>query len=462
MEGAMAGQRYGRLRVLRRSRALVASSRHWRARLVFWVGALAIGVISAAFAQVADLAQQVFTGMTTGGWHAYIPVVLTPVVFVGCALATNMHFQGAQGSGIPQVIASRHLHEDEDRGGYLTMKVVIGKVVMTILALGAGASIGREGPTVQIGAALMLKVAKIGRLVHARGLILAGSAAGIAAAFNTPLAGVVFAIEEMSRSYQARTNGIVLYTVIISGIASLALVGNYTYFGIYHGVAAQISAFPGDWPLVIVCGVLGGALGAAFSGGVLMVTKSIRRWRNVTPRWKVVAVALIAGLLVAGIGLLTNGETFGTGYSQARGAIEGTALPGTFFLAKFVATIASTLSGIPGGLFAPSLAVGAGLGSTIGMVLGTSVGLSAVLGMSGYFAGVVQAPMTAFVIIVEMTDNNANLVPIMATAMIGYGISRLISPVPLYHGLSRDFTADAIRKRRAEQAAPPSEPVALS
>ncbi|MDE3237445.1 MAG: chloride channel protein [Paracoccaceae bacterium] len=437
------------LRVVRRSRALIASPRHWRARLVFWIGAIAIGAFSAAFAKAADLAQGVFLDITGGGgWHSYIPLVLTPGAFVAFAVATHFQFQGAQGSGIPQVIAARHLHEDENRGNYLTLKVVIGKVIMTILALGAGASIGREGPTVQIGAAFMLKAAKLGRLVHARGLILAGSAAGIAAAFNTPLAGIVFAIEEMSRSYHVRTNGIVLTTVILSGIASIALVGNYTYFGVSHAVAE----FPGDWPLVIVCGVVGGVFGAAFSAGVLTITKRIRRWQSVTSLTRVILVALVAGLIVAGIGVLSGGMTFGTGYSQARSAIEGTPLPPEFFLTKFIATISSTLSGIPGGLFAPSLAVGAGLGSTIGLVFGAPAGLAAVLGMAGYFAGVVQAPMTAFVIIVEMTGNNALLVPVMATAVIGYGVSRIISPDPLYHGLSHYFIADAIRKQRKEAA----------
>ena len=437
------------LRVIRRSRALIISPRHWRARLVFWIGAIAIGAFSAGFAKVADMAQGVFLDMTGGGgWHSYIPLVLTPLAFVAFAVATHFQFEGAQGSGIPQVIAARHLHEDENHSQYLTFKVVIGKVVMTILALGAGASIGREGPTVQIGAAFMLKAAKLGRLVHARGLILAGSAAGIAAAFNTPLAGIVFAIEEMSRSYHVRTNGIVLSTVILSGIASIALVGNYTYFGISHAVAQ----FPGDWPLVVICGVIGGAFGAAFSSGVLIVTQRIRRWQSVTTLSKVILVALFAGLLVAGIGILSGGMTFGTGYTQARGAIEGTPLPPTFFLTKFIATIASTLSGIPGGLFAPSLAVGAGLGSTIGLVMGSQAGLAAVLGMAGYFAGVVQAPMTAFVIIVEMTGNNDNLVPVMATSVIGYGVSRLISPEPLYHGLSHHFIADAVRRQRKSTA----------
>ena len=120
-------------------------------------------------------------------------------------------------------------------------------------------------------------------------------------------------------------------------------------------------------------------------------------------------------------------------------------------------TLASTVSGIPGGLFAPSLAVGAGLGSAIGAVLGSSAGLAAVLGMSGYFAGVVQAPMTAFVIIVEMTGNHDNVVPVMAAAMIGYGTSRLIAPEPVYHAMARLWAADIIRKIRSE----PEEPKPL-
>lgn len=445
----MALHRTWRSRVLRRSRMLVGSSRHWRARLVFWLGAVAIGVISAGFAKVADLAQVLFASITSGGWHGDIPLVLTPACFVVLAVLTDRQFSGAQGSGIPQVIAARHLHDDVDRGGLLTLKVVVGKIVMTCIALACGASIGREGPTVQVGAALMLQTARLGRIAHTRGLILAGSAAGIAAAFNTPLAGIVFAIEEMSRSYSARTNGIVLSTVIIAGIASLGLVGTYTYFGVTRATAA----FPGDWPLVITCGVVGGAFGAGFSAGVLAITRRIRRWRLTVPLWRVVIVAALAGLLVAITGIATGGMTFGTGYAQARGAVEGAPLPVMFFLAKFIATLACTMSGIPGGLFAPSLAVGAGLGSTLGLIFGSNIGLAAVLGMAGYFAGVVQAPMTAFVIIIEMTGNHDNVVPVMAAAMIGYGVARLLAPAPLYHALSRFWIADALRKRRAASAA---------
>ncbi|TIU56854.1 MAG: chloride channel protein, partial [Mesorhizobium sp.] len=149
------------------------------------------------------------------------------------------------------------------------------------------------------------------------------------------------------------------------------------------------------------------------------------------------------------------GLTFGTGYAQARGAIEGTPLPAFFFVEKFAAGMLSMVSGIPGGLFAPSLAVGAGLGSTLGLVFGMATGTAALLGMAGYFAGVVQAPMTAFVIILEMTGNHDNVIALMCAAMLGYGTARLISNEPLYHALSRVFIAEAIRRRRVAGAEQP-------
>lgn len=439
--------------LLRRSRALVISPRLWKPRLVFWVGALATGVVSAGFAYLADGAQHLFTAaMPTEGWQRLLPLLVTPAGFVLCAWLAMRFFPGSQGSGIPQAIAARHLRDDAERSRFLSLKVAFGKILLTVIGLLSGASIGREGPTVQVGASIMLQAARWGGMAHARGLILAGSAAGIAAAFNTPLAGIVFAIEEMGRSYQARTNGIVLSAVIIAGIASLSIVGNYTYFGVTRADAV----FADDWLLIVACGAIGGAFGAGFSNATLRITRSIRQWGAFGPLRRSLLVAGSAGMVVAVIGIATDGATFGTGYDQARAAVEGTPpLPG-FFVAKLVAALASTLSGIPGGLFAPSLSVGAGLGSTIGLVLDADVGLAAIFGMAGYFAGVVQAPMTAFVIVLEMTGNHANIIPLMVSSMIGYGVSRLVSPEPLYHALARLFVADTLRRRRAEnQAAGP-------
>lgn len=432
--------------LLRRSRALMAGPRMWRARIVFWCGAVAVGLTSVFFAMAADRAHDLFTAFSNGGTSPWLLAAL-PLAFVASAWVAQRFFPGSQGSGIPQAIAAREL-DGADRRLYLTLRIAIGKIALTLWGLLFGASIGREGPTVQVGAAIMVAAARIGRISHMRGLILAGSAAGVAAAFNTPLAGIVFAIEEMGRSYQARTNGLVLSTVVLAGASALAILGSYSYFGI----AAARPDFPRDMALVLACGIGGGALGAGFSAGVLNLTRRIRRWRPAHPLAKLIAVAGGAGLLVAVTGLLTDGATFGTSYDQARSAVEGNALPLSFFLAKLLATLASTVSGIPGGMFAPSLSVGAGMGSAIGQLMGSSIGFAAVLGMAGYFAGVVQSPMTAFVIVMEMTGTHQFLLPVMAASLVGYGISRLLAPEPLYHGLARLWLADALRLRRAADA----------
>jgi H+/Cl- antiporter ClcA len=433
--------------MLRRSRAMWGSRRVWQPRLVFWAGAIAIGLISVLFAVLADRAQGLFRIITEndGGYRKYLPLAITPLGFVLCAWLAHTVFPGSQGSGIPQAIAARHLRDDEDRSHILSLRLVVGKIALTVVGLFCGASIGREGPTVQVGASLMLQVARWGGMAQARGLILAGSAAGIAAAFNTPLAGIVFAIEEMGRTYEARTNGLVLTAVILAGIASLGLLGNYTYFGVSKETIL-ISA----WPLVLLCGVIGGGAGALFSLLALKATRRIRRWNTHQPLRRALAVASICGLAVAVIGIASGGLTFGTGYMQARSAVEGTPLPWFFFAEKLLAGLLSMVSGIPGGIFAPSLAVGAGIGSSLGLLLGASTGSAALLGMAGYFAGVVQAPMTAFVIIMEMTGNHDNVIALMLASMLGYGTARMISHEPLYHALSRVFIAEAIRRRRAD------------
>ncbi|WP_427024228.1 chloride channel protein [Aureimonas ureilytica] len=448
MSSLSAPARRRRLRTLRRSRAVWMSRKVWRPRLVFWAGAVAIGLVSVLFAEAADGAQHLFAAVAGqgGALGTMLRLLVPPLGFALSAWLALRFFPYTQGSGIPQAIAARHLEDDGERRLLLSLKGAAGKILLTVVGLLSGASIGREGPTVQVGAAIMLASGRIGGMAHARGLILAGSAAGIAAAFNTPLAGIVFAIEEMGRSYEARTNGLVLSAVVLAGLASLALTGNYTYFGETSGTVATLK----DWGLVLACGVLGGALGALFSKLVLALMRRFRLWTR-GRAGRLVALAAACGLGVALIGLLSGGTSYGTGYETARAAVEGQAGDPAFFLWKFAASLLSTVSGVPGGIFAPSLSVGAGLGATFGLVFGANIGLAATLGMAGYFAGVVQAPMTAFVIILEMTAAREHVMPLLVAAMIGFGTARLISGEPLYHTLSRNFIADILRLSRAAE-----------
>lgn len=417
-------------------RRLFLSRRLWVRRLVFWGGAVVIGLVGVGFALASDWTRELFDFARSFGW--WVPLLLTPAGFVLSAHIARTFFPGSQGSGIQQTIAAMEVTGDERRSALLSVRIAIGKIVLTLLGLACGASIGREGPTVQVGASIMLAAGRLGGIGRPRTLILAGSAAGIAAAFNTPIAGIVFAIEEMARSFEARTSGFVLTAVIVAGLVAIALVGNYDYFGTPSGRVVGVQG----WILVVVCGLAGGLLGALFSSAMLKGVGLIRVFVAASPLKRSLLIAFACGLASALVGIASGGITFGTGYGIAKAALDGGATPWYFAPAKLVATLLAAFSGIPGGIFAPSLAVGTGFGALIATVFGTTIAPAALLGMTGYFAGVVQAPITAFVIILEMTADTHDTVPVMCTALLGYGIARLVSRESLYHGLAKAYLRD--------------------
>jgi len=351
-------------------------------------------------------------------------------------------FQNSQGSGIPQAIAARELDDQEARGRLVSARIAVGKILLTLLGLLCGASAGREGPTVQVGASIMFA---IGRFSPRRqpGLILAGAAAGVAAAFNTPLAGIVFGIEEMSRAFETRTSGLIIAAVIAAGLTSLALVGNYAYFGSSPAMLRNGL----DWLAVPVCGVAGGLAGGLFSRIVILMARGLPGAFGRRLKANPIPFALACGVLVALCGIASGDTIYGTGYAQVKAALEGaTQLRADFGVFKFLATIFSTISGIPGGIFSPSLAVGAGIGANIAQLFPTApIAPIILLGMVSYFAGVVQAPITAFVIVTEMTDNHAMVIPLMCAALIGYAASKVICPEGIYHALAKGFTPPSSR-----------------
>ena len=297
----------------RHVRLLRALSRRWQRRVIFTGGALIVGLAAVGLARAADLAMRDFQQILR---HApYIAVVLTPLGFGLIAWLTARYFPNTGGSGIPQAIAARALKTSRERARLVSLRAAIGKILMTLLGLLVGGSIGREGPTVQVGASLMFE---IGRLTPRRqpGLILAGAAAGVAAAFNTPLAGIVFAIEEISRSFEVRTSGLIIGAVIIGGMTSLAILGDYTYFG---STAAMLGSFT-DWLCVPLCGVVGGVFGGCFARILIEVPRHtpgrIGTWIKQNP----VFFAASCGLGVAICGYLSGDTIWGTGYMFIGGA----------------------------------------------------------------------------------------------------------------------------------------------
>ncbi len=409
-----------------------------RRRLVWWLGAISIGLVAIGFATAGDRVAHWRHALVSP--HPWLMLLIAPTGLAVSVFLARTVFPGAQGSGIPQTIAALQMQSDRAVDRVLSLRIAAGKILLTILGLFAGASIGREGPTVQIGAALMHTLGRWMGLADVsvrRGLILAGGAAGISAAFNTPLGGIVFAIEELSHSFEVRTSGTMLTAVILSGVTSLALVGNYTYFG--HTTATLPIGI--GWAAVLVCGLGGGLAGGLFSALLVRAARGLPGAFGRFVRDRPVLFAALCGLLLALIGIWTDGATYGTGYAQARHMVDGDEQFGRFFpFWKFLASLVSYCSGIPGGIFAPSLAIGAGIGGDIALLLPHSpAGAVVLLGMVGYFAAVVQAPLTATVIVMEMTDNQGLTLPLMATAFIAYGVSRLISPRALYGALAQRF-----------------------
>jgi H+/Cl- antiporter ClcA len=430
----------------RRSRHLWFSRPMWNRRLWFMGGALVVGGIAVAFALGGDCANQIFQIIVRK--NRYAPLFMTPAGFVLIVYLTRRYFPGAQGSGIPQTIAALSATEGVRRE-LLSLRVAVGKVLLTLIGLCCGASIGREGPSVQIGAATMFSLSRSQLFPYEgmqRGLILAGGAAGIAAAFNAPLAGVVFAIEEMSRSFEQRTVSIVVTAVIVAGVTALAIQGDYAYFGHSHATIDLRSGIEA----VALCGIVGGLAGGLFSRLLLFMAAGLPGGLGRLQQARPLVFAAICGVLLALLGLLSNDTAFGSGYDTARAVLSGTRTDASFGPVKAVATLISYASGIPGGIFAPSLATGAGIGQALSELLPWAPATAvALLGMVAYFSGVVQAPLTAFIIVTEMTRESDMALPLMSCALIAYGVSRLVCPHPLYKVLARPF----MRGRALEQSA---------
>lgn len=394
-------------------------------------GAILIGIVATLFAQAADHAGALFARYAAT--FRWLPLLTTPLTFMALVWLTRRHAPLARGSGIPQVIAAQ-ADPDGATATLISIRTVAAKTVLTVGAVLGGGSVGREGPTVQLAAAVMGLTHRALRVPLRGGVLIAGGAAGVAAAFNTPLAGLLFAIEELASAYEQRVTLLVLAAIVIAGMVAQSTQGDYIYFGAIGAHLPLASALL----VAPVAGIAGGLAGGLFSRILLAMATGRNRltgWSRARP----VAFAGLCGAVVAVLGVAT-GLTWGTGYAPARAMIVGVDAPLWFGPAKLIATAATAVAGLPGGIFAPSLAVGAGAGNLLRQVFpGEPAGAVVILGMVAYFAGVVRAPLTAVVILTETTASRGLMLPMFATAFIADAASQWVCREKLYHGLSATF-----------------------
>jgi H+/Cl- antiporter ClcA len=366
-------------------------------------------------------------------------LLCTPVLTVAVLWWMRRFAPGAAGSGIPQVV--RCLAEDlphRQRAWLVSPGLALQKLALVSGGLLGGLSIGREGPTVQVGAGLMVAARpwlSPRSTIDEHDLMVAGAAAGIAAAFNTPLGGIVFGLEQLTRRRGLQHSTLVIACIVLAGLVAVAFFGNETYFGRLRVQTLQWSLLLPGLVVALATGLAGGLFARLLVASAAAIPGRIGRWRGAYP----FRFAAACGLAVAVIGLVTGGQTAGAGYATARGLLEGQIeLPVVHTVLKLCATWISAWSGVPAGVFAPSLAIGASLGNDVATAarLGPEAAIPLIaLGMAGFLSAATQGPITSFIIVMEMVSGHAMVLSLMACSMVAAGVSRLVSP-PMYTALA--------------------------
>jgi len=346
----------------------------------------------------------------------------------------------AAGSGIPQVKVAFSM-----RSGLVSLRETVGKFVLCAFQIGSGGSLGLEGPTVQICAGVSSVIARAARLgpANCRRMTSVGMAAGIAAAFNAPIAAITFTLEELIGDLdQTMLSGVIV-------AAALAAVVEHSILGskpVFHMPRTYSLGPASSLVWYALLGILAAVISVAFTDGLLRLRALFKSWTSV-PKWIHPAIGGLATGAMAVIGLYwfhLNGIA-GDPYKTLELALTGTMpvfVMATFCVLKLAATLSSYSSGGSGGIFAPSLFIGSMLGGAVGFIdakvfhhSADAIGAFAVVGMGAVFAGIVRAPMTSILIVFEMTGGYGLVLPMMIANMSAFVLARYFRPIPVYDAL---------------------------
>ncbi len=415
----------------------IRQQRRWIFPRAALVGACA-GLVSLGFRIALTGADALRNGLIS--WAQRMPLWgwIFPILFsaLGAAISvalTQRFAPETSGSGIPHLEAVLHRFRKLEWKRVLPIKFLGG-----IIAIGGGLALGREGPTVQMGGAVgdaiseWLKVSPRERLT----LISAGAGAGLAAAFNAPLSGLIFVLEEVRRDFQPIMFGAVFIAAAIADIVTRIGSGQFPYFTVPSYPVPPLSSLP----IFALLGVVAGLLGVLFNRGLLT---SIRLYARLPRRYMLPAAAITGGV----IGLVGwfSPIMIGSGHTLVEFALEGNMLLAAiplFFVIRFLLTTTSYGSGAPGGIFAPLLVLGGLIGLAIGQIAHTLApaivpvpAVFAVVGMAAYFAAIVRAPLTGIMLIVEMTGNYSQMLPLLVACFCAYAVAEFLKDMPIYEAL---------------------------
>jgi CIC family chloride channel protein len=393
--------------------------------------------------------------MDAGGWSWMVWTIATPTLgAMACGALLQYVFPNARGSGIPQVKVAF-----AREGGVLRLRDSIGKFLVGALQIGSGSSLGREGPTVQICGGIASQFGRLAKVspTSLRRLLPVGAAAGIAAAFNAPIAAVTFTIEEVVGTLDQTVLSGVIVAAALAAVIERSVLGEHPVFdvpqtyGLSHASSLLIYA---------LIGAAAGLIGLVFTDSLLGLRARFRKMDGI-PLWVRPGVGgFTTGLLAVGVlrVLHVRGVT-GGGYDTLGHALTGALAVHVMVVlcaAKVMATVVAYASGGAGGIFAPSLFIGGTLGGAIGTLdqtllghMDDPIGAFALVGMGAVFAAIIRAPMTSVLIIIEMTGGYSLILPLMIANMTAYVVARRWRPTPIYEAL---LEQDDIRLKPAAPA----------
>ncbi|MBN8821337.1 MULTISPECIES: chloride channel protein [unclassified Spirosoma] len=430
--------------------------------LPFWVASLLVGLIAVGYEELFLWAERIsFTWLSR---QPYLVFVLTPLAFVLAWLTVNRLAPAARGSGIPQVMAGIELSTPKThrRLAYLlSLRVALVKVLSSVVLLLGGGVIGREGPTIQISAAIFRAINRLqpaGWPQLSRQIALVtGGAAGLAAAFNTPLGGIVFVVEELTQTHITRFRTAVFTAVIIAGMTAQAILGPYLYLG-FPKITSTTGWFLG---IVVLVAIFCGLAGAAFAKVLLWANAYRRRFTTLPAQAGWVAGS---GLLLAVLAFWVGTDAFGTGKPIINRLLfqNDHLTPWYLFPVRFAGMTLSYCSGAAGGVFATSLSAGAILGdglSRLVQVPPSDTNLVILVSMVSFLTGVVRSPFTAAILVLEMTDRHSAIFQLLLGGLMAQGAASLVDPVSFYEHLKAGFVTEALAQPESEHTRQTSETI---
>ncbi len=377
------------------------------------------------------------------GKNPMILLFMTPLCFYIAWLMVRTFAPGARGSGIPQLIASLDLAV-ENKSSFiekiLSFRIIFVKILSSAVALAGGAAIGREGPTVQISAAIFYLTHRYLPAswvkLNLQKMLIAGGSAGLAAAFNTPLGGIVFAIEELSKTHISTIRSSMFIAVIVAGMTAQLFLGPYLYLGYPKVNVFTLSQIP----FIILIAILGG-LASSWSCSLIL---SVARWKETFRKaWMNHFFVIASGFVMAGLiisaGPLAAGsgrETLLTLLFPSDKTVEWLLLP-----ARFFGSIISYSAGFAGGVFAPALATGSIIGGMVANLfhLDTTNKIFILCGMTAFLTGVTHSPFTSAILVLEMTDSHSAIFPMMLAGLFANSVAKFITKKSFYESLKENF-----------------------